>query len=76
MPIFAEGVGTRMNIAEISNRRPGREFSGFFRLRDGLFQRTMFIAPNTASGSIKPAKGRIEPTKGYGSLDGMKEGMV
>ena len=76
MLIFAEGVGTRMNIAEISNRRPGREISGFSRLRDGLFQRTMFIAPNTASGSIKPAKGRIEPMKGYGSLDGMKEGMV
>lgn len=57
----------QMNIAE---------FSGFSRPRDGLFQRTMFIAPNTASGSIKPAKGRIEPMKGYGSLDGMKEGMV
>ena len=76
MPIFAEGVGTRMNIAEISNRRPGREISGFSRPRDGLFQRTMFIAPNTASGSIKPAKGRIEPMKGYELLDGMKEGMV
>ena len=50
------------------------EFSGFFRLRDDLFQRTMFIAPN--SGSIKPAKGRMEPMKGYGLLDGMKEGMV
>lgn len=65
-----------MNIAEISNRRPGREISGFFRPQDGLFQRTMFIAPNTASGSIKPAKGRIEPMKGYGLLDGMKEGMI
>ena len=65
-----------MNIAQISNRRPGREISGFFRLRDGLFQRTMFITPNTASGSIKPAKGRMEPMRGYGSLDGMKEGMV
>ncbi len=52
------------------------EFSGFFRLRDGLFQRTMFIAPNAASGSIKPAKGRIKPMKGYGLLDGMKEGMA
>lgn len=67
MPIFAEGVGTRMNIAEIS---------GFSRPQDDLFQRTMFIAPNTASGSIKPAKGRIELMKGYGLLDGMKEGMV
>lgn len=56
-----------MNIAEIS---------GFSRLWDGPFQRTMFIAPNTASGSIKPAKGRMEPMKGYGSLDGMKEGMI
>ena len=56
-----------MNIAELS---------GFFRLRDGLFQRTMFIALNTASGSIKPAKGHIKPMKGYGLLDGMKEGMV
>lgn len=65
-----------MNIAEISNRRPGREISGFSRPRDGLFQRTMFIAPNTASGSIKPAKGRMELMKGYGLLDGMKEGMV
>ena len=65
-----------MNIAEISNCRPGREISGFSRPQDGLFQRTMFIAPNTASGSIKPAKGRIEPMKGYGLLDGMKEGMV
>ena len=65
-----------MNIAEISNRRPGREISGFFRLRDGLFQRTMFVAPNTVSGSIKPVKGRIELMKGYGLLDGMKEGMV
>ena len=72
MPIFAEGVGTRMNIAEISNRRPGREIYGFSRPQDGLFQRTMFIAPNT----IKPAKGRMEPMKGYGSLDEMKEGMV
>lgn len=52
------------------------EFSGFFRPQDGLFQRTMFIAPNTVSGSIKPAKGRMEPMKGYGSLDGMKEGMI
>ena len=65
-----------MNIAQISNRRPGQEISGFSRPQDGLFQRTMFIAPNTASGSIKPAKGRMEPMKGYGSLDGMKEGMV
>lgn len=65
-----------MNIAEISNRWPGREISGFSRPQDGLFQRTMFIAPNTVSGSIKPAKGRIEPMKGYGLLDGMKEGMV
>ena len=76
MPIFAEGVGTRMNIAEISNRRPGREISGFSRPQDGLFQRTMFIAPNTASGSIKPANGGMEPMKGYGSVDGMIEGMV
>ena len=67
MPIFAEDVGTRMNIAE---------FSGFSLPQDGLFQRTMFIAPNTASGSIKPAKGRIEPMKGYGLLDGTKEGMI
>lgn len=65
-----------MNIAEISNRRPGREISGFSRPQDGLFQRTMFIAPNTASGSIKPANGCMEPMKGYGSLDEMKEGMV
>ena len=65
-----------MNIAEISNRRPGREISGFSRPQDGLFQRTMFIAPNSASGSIKPANGCMEPMKGYGSLDGMKEGMV
>ena len=65
-----------MNIAEISNRRPGREISGFSRPQDGLFQRTMFVAPNTASGSIKPANGCMEPMKGYGSLDGMKEGMV
>lgn len=65
-----------MNIAEISNLRPGREISGFSRPQDGLFQRTMFIAPNTASGSIKPANGCMEPMKGYGSLDGMKEGMV
>ena len=76
MPGFAEGVCTQMNSAEISNRRPGREISGFSGPRDGLFQRTMFIAPNTASGSIKPAKGRMEPMKGYGLLDGMKEGMV
>lgn len=65
-----------MNIAEISNRRPGREISGFSRPQDGLFQRTMFIAPNTASGSIKPANKYMEPMKGYGSLDGMKEGMI
>ena len=65
-----------MNIAEISNRRPRRELSGFFRLREGLFQRTRFIAPNTVSGSIKPVKGRVEPMKGYESLDGMKEGMI
>lgn len=65
-----------MNIAEISNRRPGREISGFSRLRDGLFQRTMFVAPNTASSSIKPANECMEPMKGYGLLDGMKEGMV
>ena len=65
-----------MNIAEISNRRPGREISGFSRPQDGLFQRTMFVAPNTASGSIKPANGCMEAMKGYGLLDGMKEGMV
>ena len=65
-----------MNIAEISNRRPGREISGFSRPQDGLFQRTMFIAPNTASGSIKPANECMERIKGYGLLDGMKEGMV
>ena len=76
MPIFAEGVGTRMKIAEISNRRPGREISGFSRPQDGLFQRTMFIAPNTVSASIKPANECMEPMKGYGLLDGMKEGMV
>ena len=52
------------------------EFSGFFRPQDGLFQRTMFIAPNTVSGSIKPANGCMEPMKGYGSLDGMKVGMI
>lgn len=62
-----EPFDAQMNIAE---------FSGFSRLWDGPFQRTMFIAPNTASGSIKPVKGRVEPMKGYGSLDGMKEGMV
>lgn len=56
-----------MNIAE---------FSVFFRPQDGLFQRTMFIAPNTASGSIKPANECMEPMKGYGLLDGMKEGMI
>ena len=76
MPIFAEGVGTRMKIAEISNRRPGREIAGFSRPQDGLFQRTMFIAPNTVSGSIKPANECMEPMKGYGLLDGMKEGVV
>ena len=65
-----------MNIAEISNRRPGQEISGFSRPQDGLFQRTMFVAPNTASGSIKPANECMEPIKGYGLLDGMKEGMV
>ena len=65
-----------MNIAETSNRRPWREISGFSRPQDGLLQRAMLIAPNTASGSIKPAKERIEPIKGYGLLDGMKEGMV
>ena len=65
-----------MNIAEISNRRPGWEISGFSRPQDGLFQRTMFIAPNTVSGSIKPANECMEPMKGYGLLDGMKEGMV
>ena len=65
MPIFAEGVGTRMNIAEISNRRPGREISGFSLPQDGLFQRTMFVALNTASGSIKPANECMEPMKGY-----------
>ena len=65
-----------MNIAEISNRRPGREISGFSRPQDGLFQRTMFIAPTTVSGSIKPANECIEPMKGYGLLDGMKGGMV
>ena len=65
-----------MNIAEISNRRPGREISGFFRPQDGLFQRTMFIAPNTVSASIKPANECMEPMKGYGLLDGMKEGMI
>ena len=67
MPIFAEGVGTPMNIAE---------FSGFSLPQDGLFQRTMFIAPNTASGSIKPANECMEPMKGYGLLDGTKEGMI
>ena len=65
-----------MNIAEISNRRPGREISGFFRPQDGLFQRTMFIAPNTVSASIKPASECMEPMKGYGLLVGMKEGMI
>ena len=65
-----------MKIAEISNRRPGREISGFSRPQDGLFQRNMFIAPNTVSASIKPANECMEPMKGYGLLDGMKEGVV
>jgi len=31
---------------------------------------------NAAPGSIKPANECMEPMKGYGLLDGMKEGMV